>query len=157
MKGNKGTSEYYKPSNYRPISLVSIPCKVMEHIVVSNTMRHLEDNKILAPNQHGFRAKHSCETQLIELTDEITRNLDNSTQTDIIILDFAKAFDKVNHSLLIHKLHSYGITGKSNRWIKDFLADRQQSVVVHGCKSSKIQVRCPTGFCPRTMPIPGIQ
>ena len=133
--------EHYKPSNYRPISLVSIPCKVMEHIVVSNTMRHLEDNKILAPNQHGFRAKHSCETQLIELTDEITRNLDNSTQTDIIILDFAKAFDKVNHSLLIHKLHSYGITGKSNRWIKDFLADRQQSVVVHGCKSSKIQVR----------------
>ena len=133
--------EHYKPSNYRPISLVSIPCKVMEHIIVSNTMQHFEDNNILTPNQHGFRASHSCETQLIELTDEITRNLDNSVQTDIIILDFAKAFDKVNHSLLIHKIQSYGITGKSNKWIKDFLADRQQAVVVNGCKSNKIHVR----------------
>ena len=133
---------------------MSIPCKVLEHIVVSNTMRHLEENNILTPNQHGFRAKHSCETQLIEMTDEITRNLDNSTQTDIIILDFTKAFDKVNHSLLIHKLHSYGITGKSNR-IKDFLADKHQAVVVHGCKSIKDPgtVRCPIGFCPRLMPV----
>ena len=76
---------------------------------------------------------HSCETQLIELTEEITKNLDNSIQTDIIILDFAKAFETVNHSLVIQKIHSYGIKGKSNKWINNFLADRKQAVVVNGC------------------------
>ena len=109
--------------------------------MVSKMMNHLEQNHILVPNQHGFRAKHSCETQLIQLTDELTRNLDCGIQTDLIVLDFAKAFDKVNHSLLIHKLANYGITGNSNRWIADFLANRHQSVVVDGSKSNAIHVR----------------
>ena len=103
--------EHYKPSNYRPISLTSIPCKIMEHIIVSNMMRHLETKGILTPHQHGFRAKHSCESQLIQLTDELTKNLDKGVQTDVIVLDFAKAFDKVNHSLLVHKLAHYGVSG----------------------------------------------
>ena len=84
---------------------------------------------------------HSCETQLIELTEEITKNIDNSIQTNIIILDFAKAFDKVNHSLVIHKFHRYCITGKYKKWINDFLADRQQAIVINGCKFNQIQIR----------------
>ena len=135
--------EHYKPSNYRPISLTSIPCKIMEHIIVSNTMKHLEEKKILTPNQHGFRAKHSCESQLIQLTDELTSNLDDEVQTDVIVLDFAKAFDKVNHSLLVYKLDHYGIQGKTNKWIKDFLDDRHQAVVVDGCKSNTIPYTSP--------------
>ena len=74
--------------------------------MVSNIMGFLESNCILTPNQHGFRAGHSCESQLIEFTDELSRNLDKNIQTDVVVLDFAKAFDKVNHSLLVHKLNS---------------------------------------------------
>ena len=109
--------------------------------MVSNLMGYLESNCILTPNQHGFRAGHSCESQLIEFTYELTRNLDKNIQTDVVVLDFAKAFDKVNHSLLIHKLNSYGVTGKTNTWIKNFLEDRHQAVVVDGQKSSTIAVR----------------
>ena len=93
--------EHYKASNYRPISLTSVCCKILEHILVSNMMGHWEKKGVLVPNQHGFRSKHSCESQLIELTDELTSNLDKGIQTDVVVLDFAKAFDKVNHSLLI--------------------------------------------------------
>ena len=98
-------------------------------------MTHLEKNNILTSHQHGFRKGHSCETQLLELTNDITRNLDAGTQTDIVVLDFAKAFDKVNHSLLVMKLEHYGIRGKVNNWISSFLTDRQQAVVVDGSRS----------------------
>jgi hypothetical protein len=81
--------------------------------------KHGEENNILYPLQHGFRKGHSCETQLIEFVDGISKNLQEGQQTDIPILDFAKAFDKVNHSLLIHKLQNYGIIGKSVRWIQN--------------------------------------
>ena len=117
--------EHYKASNYRPVSLTSVPSKVMEHIVVSQMMSYLEANSILKANQHGFRKKRSCETQLLEMTHNILTDLDQGIRTDMIILDFAKAFDKVNHSLLIHKLHHYGIKDDTNRWIKDFLKDRK--------------------------------
>lgn len=134
-------SEHYKPSNYRPVSLTSVPCKVMEHIVVSHMMDHLETNKILKDNQHGFRKKRSCETQLLELTDNLLSNLENGLRTDMIVLDFAKAFDKVNHSLLTYKLQQYGVRGRTNKWVQDFLKDREQVVVVDGCRSSSIHVK----------------
>ena len=133
--------EHYKPSNYRPVSLTSVPCKVMEHIVVSHVMSHLETNNILKENQHGFRKKRSCETQLLELTDSLLSSLDKGLRTDMVVLDFAKAFDKVNHSLLTYKLQQYGVRGQTNKWIKDFLTDREQVVVVDGCRSSSIHVK----------------
>jgi fibrillarin-like rRNA methylase len=73
----------------------SVCCKILQHA---------EENNILYPLQHGFRKGRSCETQLIEFVDDISKNLQEGRQTDILIMDFAKAFDKVNHSLLIHKL-----------------------------------------------------
>ena len=100
-------------------------------------MRHWEEHKVLSSYQHGFRANHSCESQLLELTDEITRNLDRGVQTDVVVLDFAKAFDKVNHSLLIHKLNYYGVCGPINAWIKDFLSERTQTVVVEGANLTR--------------------
>jgi retron-type reverse transcriptase len=87
-------------------------------------MQHAEKNNILYPLQHGFRKGRSCETQLIEFVDDISKNLQEGRQTDILIMDFAKAFDKVNHSLLIHKLRYYGIDGKTTRWIQNWLEDR---------------------------------
>ena len=88
-----------KPSNYRLISLTCI-AKLMEHILVSNVMTYFDSNNLLSPFQHGFRSKHSCETQLVNFTQEIFDNLDNGNQTDLIIMDFSKAFDKVDHNLL---------------------------------------------------------
>ena len=80
------------------------------------------------------------ETQLIEFVDDISKSLQEGQQTDILILDFAKAFDKVNHSLLIHKLQHSGIIGKSVRWIQNWLANRKQSVVIDGSTSDAVSV-----------------
>ena len=71
--------------------------------------------------QHGFRERRSCETQLIILIDELSKNMQSRKQTDLILLDFSKAFDKVAHEKLLRKLHSYGIRGDTLKWIKDFL------------------------------------
>ena len=97
-------------------------------------------NNILYPLQHGFRKGRSCETQLIEFVDDISKNLQEGRQTDILIMDFAKAFDKVNHSLLIHILRYYGIDGKTTRWIQNLLEDRQQTVVLDGVSSEAVSV-----------------
>ena len=90
--------------------------------------------------QHGFRRGRSCETQLIEFIDDLTSDLEEGQQTDILITDFAKAFDKVHHSLLIHKLHQHGIRGEVNNWIKNWLLDRRQAVAVEGEKSEPVTV-----------------
>jgi hypothetical protein len=78
--------------------------------------------------------------------DDISKNLQEGQQTDILILDFAKAFDKINHSLLIHKLQHYGIIGKSVRWIQNWLANRKQSVAFHRSGPFEIHVVADTGY-----------
>ena len=85
------------PLNYRPVSLTSICCKVLEHIIYSNICKHLEEHSILCKQQHGFRSGHSCETQLINTVDHLAYNLNIGLQTDLVLLDFKKAFDKVPH------------------------------------------------------------
>ena len=82
--------------------------------------------------QHGFCSKRSCETQFIEFVDDITKNMSAVKQTNILIMDFSKAFDKVSHSLLLHKLEHHGIRGNINRWIASFLYNCTQAVVVVG-------------------------
>ena len=133
--------EHYEPANYRPVSLTSVCCKVMEHILTSTIMTHLENNDILCHQQHGFRKRRSCETQLLGFTDELMNSMVQGKQTDILIMDFAKAFDKVNHSLLIHKLQYYGIRGILKNWVSQFLSNRRQAVVVNGARSDFINVR----------------
>ncbi|KAK7087826.1 hypothetical protein V1264_021830 [Littorina saxatilis] len=104
-------------------------------------MDFLEQQLILTPQQHGFRKQRSCETQLLELINELAANLDRNGQTDVVVMDFAKAFDKVNHSLLVHKLHHYGIRNSTNSWISSFLHGRSQAVVVEGSRSTNIPVK----------------
>ena len=103
-------------------------------------MTFTEQNNIICQEQHGFRRHHSCESQLLGLLDDLTDNLEKGKQTDALIMDFSKAFDKVCHSLLVHKLEQYGIIGKVNHWISSFLADRKQAVVVDGVSSSLVPV-----------------
>ena len=112
----------------------------MEHIVASTIMNHSEYNNILYPLQHGFRRARSCETQLIEFIDYLASSLVEEQQVDILVMGFAKAFDKVCHSLLIHELHHYGIRGKINSWIGSWLANRTQSVVIDGQHSESVSV-----------------
>lgn len=133
--------EQYDPANYRPVSLTCVLCKIMEHILVTNIMHYLDLNNILSDRQHGFRRGRSCETQLLEFIDELVGYMEGGGQADVLIMDFAKAFDKCNHSLLIHKLKAYGIQGKANRWIQSFLSNRRQAVVVDGVASSFVSVQ----------------
>ena len=132
--------QHYDPANYRPISLTSVPCKILEHILVSTIMTYAESNDILCDEQHGFRRGRSCETQLIGFVDEVSHSLEKGGQIDTIVMDFSKAFDKVSHSLLIHKLKHLGIAGPINRWIASFLSDRKQAVVVEGAISNYVRV-----------------
>ena len=126
-KGSK-----YSPSNYGPVNLTCISCKVMEHIIVSHIMDHFDNNNILFHNQPGFRGKLSCETQLIQLTDDIAHTLDRRKQADLLILDFSKAFDKVPHRRLSHNIDWYGVRNKSLAWITAFRKDRTQRVLLDG-------------------------
>ena len=120
------------PGNYRPVSLTSICCKTLEHIIYSFIFTHLNKYNILCDNQHGFRSKRSCETQLLGAVNDFAKALNSGEQIDALFLDFSKAFDKVPHERLCHKLSHYGINGHLLDWIKSFLTDRTQSVVIDG-------------------------
>ena len=89
-----------KPSIYRPVSLTSICCKVMEHVIHSNVMHHLDHHDILTDKQHGFRRNRSCESQLILTTHDFVETLDQRGQTDVVIMNVSKAFDVVPHNRL---------------------------------------------------------
>ena len=89
----------------------------------------------MCDEQHGFRHKRSCETQLILTIHDLAKNLDSGLQSDVILLDFSKAFDKVDHKLLLHKLDHYGIRGSLLSWLGDFLTNRKQQVVIAGQQS----------------------
>ena len=128
------------PINYRPISLTSIICKTLEHIVCSNIMNHLEKHDILTDRQHAFRRSRSCVTQLGHVVNDWAMAMDNGLQTDAFVLDFAKAFDSVPHERLKAKLNSYGICDKTLNWIDGFLCKRYQRVVVNGTKSNWTRV-----------------
>ena len=128
------------PLNYRPISLTSVPCKVMEKIIRDKIMNHLESKNLLSRHQHGFRSKCSCLTQLLEYLSEIHDALDNGKPVDAVYLDCQKAFDKVPHKRLIAKLRAYGISGKILKWIENFLSGRTQRVVIDGILSDPLPV-----------------
>ena len=113
-----------KAENYWPISLTRICCKVMEHVIPSNIMAYLDEHHLLHSNQHGFRKKLSCETHLIQFVQDISDTLNESGQTDIIVMDFSKAFDKVDHKRLLLKLHCFGINKDVISWIRSFLSNR---------------------------------
>ena len=106
-----------KPVNYRPVSLMPICSKVLEHIIHSHLMNFFEKNQILCDQQHGFRKQRSCESQLLLRVQDLASGLDNNQQIDAILLGFSKAFDKVPHRRLLAKLEFYGVRGKMLQWI----------------------------------------
>ena len=128
------------PANYRPISLTAILCKVCEHVIHSTIINHLSDHKILSDAQHGFRKRRSCDSQLILTINDLAKGIEEKGQTDLILLDFSKAFDKVSHRLLLHKLEHYGVRGTTLLWVKDFPSQRSQQVLVDGQVSTQADV-----------------
>ena len=127
-------------SNYRPISLTSHIIKLFERIVRKKFIQHLEENNLITQHQHGFRRYRSTLTQLLHHMDSVLEILERNENVDILYLDLAKAFDRVNHQLLFHKLENMKVTGKMLAWIKQFLTGRTQQVVVNGFKSEPASV-----------------
>ena len=117
-------------NNYRPISLTSISAKICEKFVRQSIMEHMIRYDLFTNEQHGGLSKRSRVTQLLECLDDWSQNLDNNIQTDIIYIDFSKAFDRVPHQRLLNKLKAYKIDGKILDWIKNFLSDRKQRVKI---------------------------
>ena len=134
-KGDKS-----KAANYRPVSLTSVTCKILEHIIFTNIMKHLQEQNILVHFQHGFRSGHSCESQLVITVDDLAKTIDEKGQSDLLILDFSKAFDTVPHQRLLHKLSYYGIGGSTHNWISSWLTQRTQKVVIDGESSEEVTV-----------------
>ena len=141
--GNKHLSQFIKkkgpksdPSNYQPISLSCLCCKVMEHVILSHVAKHLNIDKIILDSQHGFRERLSTVTQLITYTYDWASNLQHRGQSDVVLLDFSKAFDTVPHLRLSAKLSYYGIRGPTVSWIESFLSGRAQAVSVKGIHST---------------------
>ena len=127
----------FRAPGHRPISLTNYS----NTSFVNKLCPIFSENKILTPVHHGFRSKHSCESQLLITTDEFIQNFESKTQTDVVVLDFSKAFDVVPHQRLLHKLDHYGIRGTTLNWIQNFLTNRTQKVVVDGSSSESARVR----------------
>lgn len=127
-------------SNYRPISLTSILCKIIEHVFYSQIVSHLNANNLIISEQHGFCKGLSCTTQLAEFFHELVSGIDERRQTDCIFLDFRKAFDTVSHSLLLQKLKIFNLDSTVIRWIESYLSQRRQCVVLNGKQSDYVDV-----------------
>ena len=111
----------------------------MEHIILSHIAKHVTKNNIIINEQHGIRNKLCIITQLINTTTDWANTLSNKGQTDIIFLDFSKAFDKTSHKFILSKLHYYGIRYTLS-WIGALLSSRTQTTVVNGVQSSCVEV-----------------
>ena len=122
-------------ANYRPIALTSHVVKIFERVLRNRLMDYLERNNIINDNQHGFRKGHSCLSQLLSHTTFILNQMNEGNDVDTIYVDYSKAFDKVDHGILLEKLKLYGIEGKYHVWLSNFVQGRKQCVYVNGSVS----------------------
>ena len=109
--------------NYRPISLLITISKVLEKIVYTWVYKFLQNNKILYNSQYGFRSEHSCEQATLELIGKVIQAKDKDMHAAALFLDLSKAFDTLNHEVLLKKLERYGIRGVCNDWFGDYLSN----------------------------------
>ena len=120
--------------NYRPILLLPICGKIFERLIFNPVFEFLEENKLLSPNQSGFRPNDSCENQMLSIVHSIYADFDQSPSLEVRanFLDISKAFDKVWHEGLLYKLETVGISGNLHKLFQSFLSDRFQRVALNG-------------------------
>ena len=129
------------PKNYRPVALTSHLIKVFEKVVRKKIVQFMETYQLFNPSQHGFRSGRSCLSQLLSHYDRILELLEEGVNVDVVYLDFAKAFDKVDFGVTLKKLNDMGIRGKVGSWIYSFLTNRTQTVLVNQCRSEQAAVK----------------
>ena len=128
--------------NYRPISLLSIFNKLLEKLICCRLLDFLEKEKIFYDKQFGFRTKHSTDHAVLSIIDKIQRAIDDRDFSCGIFLDLSKAFDTVDHTILIKKLECYGIRGNAKNWFTSYLSNRQQTVTVNKITSNPTTISC---------------
>jgi hypothetical protein len=128
------------PGNYRPVSLTSVCCKLLESILRDALMNHLTANGLLNQSQHCFMPGKSCTSNLLEFMEKATKVIDAGLPFDVVFLDFAKAIDKVTRELLREKLRVHKVRGRVLNWIRNWLTGRRQLVVLNGKFSSWAEV-----------------
>jgi hypothetical protein len=128
--------ERYLPKNYRPVSLTSIICKMLEKLIVEDLIKHIKDNQLNCKEQHGFTPKKSTVTNLLETLNVIYEAQMHGIPVDILFLDYQKAFDTVPHQRLLKQVESFGIIDKALNWIQSFLSNRRQRVRVNNSIST---------------------
>ena len=138
----KDEEERQDPSNYRPISLLSALNKVLEKIIYSRLIRFIDVHNILYKYQFGFRRKHSTTLALIDVIDKIRDNLSKGMKVAGVFIDFSKAFDCVNHAILIKKLEHYGIRGEMLQLLISYLTNHKQYTTVNGAESETKYINC---------------
>ena len=132
---NKGEPTDF--GNYRPISLLNALSKIYERVVFNQIYEYFVTNNLFYKSQYGFRTKHSTEDAAIELVDLINQHFekDNFQQVLTVFLDLSKAFDTIDHDILIHKLSHYGISGTALKWFVSYLSERKQFVQLDDIRS----------------------
>ena len=128
------------PSNFRPIVLTPPEIKIFERVMRKKLTMHFEVNEFFKSSQHGFRKHRSCLTQLLFHTQNIFDKLLSNDTVDSLYIDYAKAFDKVDHSILMQKLELYGVSDEYLVWIKSFLTNRKQVVFINNACSYEVEV-----------------
>ena len=129
-------------NNYRPISLLSIFDKIIEKLMHKQLYNFLQENNVLFTNQFGFQKNRSTSLALIQIIEKIRESIDNKKIGCGIFIDLSKAFDTVNHDILLQKMSHYGIRGTSLQWFKSYLSNRKQYVYLNGESSSLELITC---------------
>ena len=137
----KGKGDKTSPSAYRPISLTDVACKLLERLVASEIRLYWSQHGLLCKEQCGFVPNRSTVTNLLQCDALIANYLNDNVPCDVFLLDFARAFDKVEHQILIEKLSGLNITGGLLLWIENFLQNRSQCVIYDGAISLPKPVR----------------